>query len=301
MKANSRPDADAFAGFIDSCQTQMLARLEKLDPALRVQRDPWSRGEGKGLSIALGGTGLIEKGGLNVSHVRGKQLPAAALERRPLGADQGFQALGVSMVVHPRNPFCPTAHANLRLFETAGDWWFGGGMDLTPCYPFDEDCVLWHEKAREACDALSPSAYKEYKDWCDRYFHLPHRGEGRGIGGLFFDDLREPGFDRCFAFVRAVGDAFLSAYSVILERRRDHEYGKHERDFQLYRRGRYVEFNLIYDRGTLFGLQFGGRTEAILMSLPAEARWRYDWQPEPGSAEARLGDYLQPRAWLKEK
>ena len=300
MNAGSRPDGAAFASFIESCQRQVLARLDDLDSALQIQRDSWSRGEGKGLSIALSGTGLIEKGGLNISHVQGKQLPAAALERRPPGADQRFQAWGLSAVMHPSNPFCPTAHANLRLFETAGDWWFGGGMDLTPCYPFDEDCVLWHEKAREACNSLSPSAYGEYKDWCDRYFHLPHRGEGRGIGGLFFDQLREPGFDRCFAFVRAVGDAFLSAYSAILKRRRDHEYGQRERDFQLYRRGRYVEFNLIYDRGTLFGLQLGGRTESILMSLPAEARWRYGWQPEAGSAEARLADYLQPRAWLKE-
>ena len=301
MSAGDSSDIDAFAGFIDSCQAQMLARFKELDPALRIRRDPWSSTEGKGLSIALDGEGLIEKGGINISHVQGQRLPPAALERRPPGADQGFRALGLSVVMHPGNPFCPTAHANLRLFETAGDWWFGGGMDLTPCYPFDEDCLLWHEAAREACNSLSPPTYKKYKDWCDRYFRLPHRDEGRGIGGIFFDDLREPGFDRCFAFVRAVAEAFLSAYSAILERRRNHEYGERERDFQLYRRGRYVEFNLICDRGTLFGLQFGGRTEAVLMSLPAEARWRYDWQPEPGSAEARLADYLQPRVWLEDE
>jgi coproporphyrinogen III oxidase len=235
--------------------------------------------------------------------VFGSALPPSASVQRPELAGRSFEGLGVSLVFHPRNPYAPTTHMNVRFFiaEKEGSepvWWFGGGFDLTPYYGFEEDAIHWHRTAREACAPFGPEAYPRYKQWCDEYFFLRHRGEPRGIGGLFFDDLNEGGFERCFAVLRSVGDHFLPAYLPILRRRKDTPYGERERDFQLYRRGRYVEFNLVWDRGTLFGLQSGGRTESILMSLPPLVRWRYNWQPEPGTPEARLyEEFLRPRDW----
>ncbi|HLR87856.1 MAG TPA: oxygen-dependent coproporphyrinogen oxidase, partial [Wenzhouxiangella sp.] len=224
---------------------------------------------------------------------------------RPELAGRSFQAMGVSVVMHPVNPHVPTSHANVRLFVAEKDgaepvWWFGGGFDLTPYYPFDEDCRFWHQTARDLCAPFGDDVYESHKRWCDEYFYLRHRNETRGIGGLFFDDLNEWDFDTCFDYMRAVGDGYLAAYQPIVEKRKELAYNRRQVDFQRYRRGRYVEFNLVYDRGTLFGLQFGGRTESILMSLPATATWRYNWQPEPGSPEARLDDYLKPRDWLDE-
>jgi coproporphyrinogen III oxidase len=248
---------------------------------------------------------VFEKAGINFSHVFGEALPASATAQRPELAGRGFQAMGVSLVIHPRNPYVPTSHANVRFFiaEKAGAdpvWWFGGGFDLTPYYGFEEDARHWHRVASDACRPFGDEVYPRFKRWCDEYFHLRHRDEPRGVGGLFFDDLNEWGFERCFAFMRSVGDHYLPAYTPIVARRRDQAYGARERDFQAYRRGRYVEFNLVYDRGTLFGLQSGGRTESILMSLPPVVRWRYDWRPEPGTPEARLyTDFLRPREWLE--
>jgi coproporphyrinogen III oxidase len=250
---------------------------------------------------------LFEKGGINFSLVHGDRLPPSASARRPELAGRSFRAMGVSMVLHPRNPYVPTTHGNWRFFvaEKAGAapvWWFGGGFDLTPYYGFPEDAVTWHRAARDACEAFGDDVYPRFKKWCDEYFFLRHRDEPRGIGGLFFDDLDEWGFERCFQFSRSVADHFLIGYQPIVERRRNTPFGQREREFQLYRRGRYVEFNLIYDRGTLFGLQSGGRTESILMSLPPLVRWRYDWQPEPGTPEALLyTEFLRPRDWLATK
>jgi len=231
-------------------------------------------------------------------------LPPSATRNRPELAGQSFRAMGVSLVLHPGNPYVPTTHANFRFFSTdSGEgepvWWFGGGFDLTPYYPFHDDVLHWHQKAKEACDPFGDDVYEKYKKWCDEYFYLTHRQETRGVGGLFFDDLNEFGFDKSFEFTQSVGDKFLSAYLPIVKARSGHKYGKRQREFQLYRRGRYVEFNLIYDRGTLFGLQSGGRTESILMSLPPRVRWEYDWKPQPGSPEADLYEnYLRPRDWL---
>ncbi len=241
---------------------------------------------------------------MGFSHVFGDQMPPSATKNRPELAGKAFQAVGVSLVLHPRNPYIPTTHANFRFF-TAGQrkpvWWFGGGFDLTPYYPFLDDVVHWHTVAKSACDPFGDDLYPRYKQWCDEYFYLRHRDETRGVGGLFFDDLNELGFDKSFEFVRTAGDSFLKAYRPIVEKRISHRFGERQRNFQLYRRGRYVEFNLIYDRGTLFGLQSGGRTESILMSLPPMVRWEYDWQPEPGSPEEALyKDYLRPRDWLGE-
>jgi coproporphyrinogen III oxidase len=226
------------------------------------------------------------------------QLPPSASAARPQLAGRSFEAMGVSLVLHPRNPYCPTVHMNVRFLAAETTWWFGGGMDLTPYYGFEEDARHFHSACRSALEPFGAERYPRYKKWCDEYFFLRHRGEPRGIGGIFFDDLSEPDFGTCFALVRSVGDAFIGAYSPIVERRRAIRYGERERSFQAYRRGRYVEFNLVYDRGTLFGLQSGGRTESILMSLPPAVAWRYDWQPEPGSPEATLySDYLRPRDW----
>jgi coproporphyrinogen III oxidase len=265
----------------------------------------WRRAEGGGgESRVLRDGAVFEQAGINFSHVRGGALPASASAHRPELAGAGFEATGVSLVIHPLNPYVPTAHANVRFFMATkdaepGSWWFGGGFDLTPYYPFDEDIVHWHRTAKAACDPFGLDVYTRYKAWCDRYFFLKHRGETRGIGGVFFDDLNDWGFERCFEFLRSVGDHFVQAYLPIVERRRYSSFGEREREFQLYRRGRYVEFNLVYDRGTLFGLQSGGRTESILMSLPPLARWEYDYRPAPGSAEERLHkDYLHPRDWL---
>jgi len=254
----------------------------------------------------MSGGAVFEQGGINFSHVFGSNLPASATAHRPELAGRTFQAMGVSLVMHPANPYVPTSHANVRFFvaEKAGAepvWWFGGGFDLTPYYGFDTDVIHWHRTAREACAPFSADLYPRLKQWCDDYFFLRHRNEPRGVGGLFFDDENAAGFEQSFALMRSIGDHYLDAYSPIVARRKATPYGARERAFQKYRRGRYVEFNLVYDRGTLFGLQSGGRTESILMSLPPEVSWRYDWHPEPGSPEAILYErYLKPRDWATE-
>ena len=285
-------------------QDRICAAVEAEDGVACFQEDLWERTEGGGgRSRVLSGGAVFEQAGVGFSHVFGPGLPPSATVHRPELAGRSFQALGVSLVFHPRNPCAPTTHMNVRFFiaEKEGHepaWWFGGGFDLTPYYGFEEDCVHWHRTAREACEPFGPEGYTRYKKWCDEYFFLRHRNEPRGIGGIFFDDLSEGGFERCFAFLQSVGDHFLPAYLPILRRRKDMPYGDRERDFQLYRRGRYVEFNLVWDRGTLFGLQSGGRTESILMSLPPLVRWRYNWRPEPGTPEARLyEEFLRPRDW----
>ncbi len=269
------------------------------------QEDSWVRKEGGGgRSRVLVDGAFIEKGGVNFSHVFGDQMPASATQNRPELAGRSFEAMGVSLVIHPKNPYVPTSHANVRFFiaEKEGAdpvWWFGGGYDLTPYYGNEQDCRHWHSTAKDACDAFSTDLYPRLKNWCDEYFYLKHRDEPRGVGGLFFDDFNELGFERSFAFMRSIGDSYTAAYLPIVQRRRDTEFGERERSFQLYRRGRYVEFNLVWDRGTLFGLQTGGRTESILMSLPPLVRWEYDWAPEPGSAEVELYEkYLIHRDWV---
>ncbi len=269
------------------------------------QEDNWTRPEGGGGRSRVLVDGLvIEKGGVNFSHVFGNQMPASATQSRPELAGRSFEAMGVSLVIHPHNPYVPTSHANVRFFiaEKEGAepvWWFGGGYDLTPYYGNEDDCRHWHQTAKQACDHFSEALYPRLKQWCDDYFYLKHREEPRGVGGLFFDDFNDLGFEQSFAFMRSVGDSYLNAYLPIVQRRRDLDYGEQERNFQLYRRGRYVEFNLVWDRGTLFGLQTGGRTESILMSLPPLVRWEYDWSPESGSAEAELYEkYLIHRDWI---
>ncbi len=290
---------------LTNLQNRICAELEMLDGKASFARDSWERpGGGGGESRVISDGAVFEQGGVNFSHVFGKQMPPSATKNRPELAGKSFQAVGISLVLHPKNPYVPTTHANFRFF-TAGErkpvWWFGGGFDLTPYYPFREDVVHWHGVAKAVCDRFGDDLYPRYKQWCDEYFYLQHRDEARGVGGLFFDDVNEPDFATCFEFVRAAGDAFLDAYKPIVQKRVAHRYGDRQRDFQLYRRGRYVEFNLIYDRGTLFGLQSGGRTESILMSLPPEVRWRYNWSPEPGSPEETLyTDFLRPRDWLAE-
>ncbi|MCX2979945.1 oxygen-dependent coproporphyrinogen oxidase [Halieaceae bacterium IMCC14734] len=286
-------------------QDQICAGLAAADGAASFLTDEWERPEGGGgRSRVLTDGAVFEKAGVNFSHVMGASLPASASAQRPELAGRSYQAMGVSLVIHPRNPYIPTSHANVRLFiaekpDAEPVWWFGGGFDLTPYYGFEEDCQHWHTVAAAACAPFGEDVYDRHKQWCDDYFYLPHRQEPRGVGGLFFDDLNEWDFDTTFAYVQSVGDAFLPAYLPIVERRRDESWGERERQFQLYRRGRYVEFNLVYDRGTLFGLQSNGRTEAILMSLPPLVRWEYDYQVEPGSPEARLYDvFLQPSDWL---
>lgn len=269
------------------------------------QEDSWIRDEGGGGRSRVVAEGpSIEKGGVNFSHVFGDQMPASATQHRPELAGRSFEAMGVSLVIHPNNPNVPTSHANVRFFiaEKEGEdpvWWFGGGYDLTPYYGNEDDCIHWHQTAKDACDPFGNDLYPRFKKWCDDYFYLKHRSEPRGIGGLFFDDFNELGFEQSFAFMRSIGDSFTKAYVPIFQRRRELPFAEQERNFQLYRRGRYVEFNLVYDRGTLFGLQTGGRTESILMSLPPLVRWEYDWTPEPGSAEADLYEkYLIPRDWI---
>ena len=303
----SRPDTDAVERYLLELQQRITQALETLDGQSRFREDSWQRPEGGGgRSRVLEEGAVFEKAGINYSHVHGAGLPASATAHRPELAGRRFRALGVSLVIHPRNPYVPTSHANVRFFlaEKAGAapvWWFGGGFDLTPYYGFREDAVHWHRMARQACEPFGPEVYPRFKGWCDEYFYIRHRGEARGVGGLFFDDLNEWGFGRCFEFMRSVGDHYLPAYAPIVERRKGAQYGDRERDFQLYRRGRYVEFNLVYDRGTLFGLQSGGRTESILMSLPPLVKWRYDWHPPAGSPEADLAEtFLQPRDWLAE-
>lgn len=298
-------DKLAVKQFLLQLQESICQQLEQADGSARFTEECWDREQGGGgRSRVLKAGAVFEQGGVNFSHVFGEQMPASATAHRPELAGRRFEAMGVSLVIHPNNPYVPTSHANVRFFiaEKEGEapiWWFGGGFDLTPFYPFEQDCQHWHQTAQEICTPFGPQVYPEHKAWCDRYFYLPHRQETRGVGGLFFDDLNQWGFERCFAYIRAVGEGYTRAYLPIVERRCTMPYGERERQFQLYRRGRYVEFNLVYDRGTLFGLQSGGRTESILMSMPPLARWEYNYQPEPGSAEARLyNDYLQPREWV---
>ena len=289
-------------------QDNICGELAAEDGGKGFITDEWQRPEGGGgRSRVLAEGEVFEKAGVNFSHVTGASLPPSASASRPELAGRSYQAMGVSLVIHPRNPYVPTSHANVRLFvaEKEGEepiWWFGGGYDLTPYYGNHEDCISWHEHANAACAPFGPEVYPRFKAWCDEYFYLKHRQEPRGIGGLFFDDLNEWGFATSFAFVQSVGDSFIRAYRPIVQSRKDIPYGERERQFQLYRRGRYVEFNLVFDRGTLFGLQSNGRTEAILMSLPPLVRWEYDYHPEAGSAEAELTEYyLCDRDWLNEK
>jgi len=298
-------EIEAIRSYLLALQKSITDALCDLDSVLVLQEDEWDREDGGGgCSRVMRNGQIFEQAGINFSHVFGDELPASATAHRPELTGRKFQALGVSLVIHPANPYVPTTHMNVRFFVAEKEdndpiWWFGGGFDLTPYYGFEEDAKHWHAAAKNACAEYGEDIYPRYKKWCDDYFYLKHRQEQRGIGGLFFDDLNEWEFDKCFAFLRSVGDAFLPAYIPIVERRKDIVYDEQQRQFQLYRRGRYVEFNLIYDRGTLFGLQSGGRTESILMSLPPKVRWEYDWQPEPGTPEAELYDkYLQPRDWI---
>jgi coproporphyrinogen III oxidase len=291
--------------YLMDLQDRICQAVEQEDGVAQFREDCWEHGSGGGGQTRVLYEGAtFEQAGVNFSHVHGSSLPASATAHRPDLAGRGFQAVGVSLVIHPSNPYVPTSHANVRFFMAERDdaepiWWFGGGFDLTPFYPFLDDVVHWHRTAREACQPFGDDVYPRYKRWCDEYFFVKHRGETRGVGGLFFDDLNQWEFARCFAFLRSVGDHFLDAYLPIVRRRKANPYGDRERRFQLYRRGRYVEFNLVYDRGTLFGLQSGGRTESILMSLPPVVNWRYDWRPEPGSPEDDLyRNYLKPRDWL---
>ncbi|MDX5337335.1 MAG: oxygen-dependent coproporphyrinogen oxidase [Marinobacter sp.] len=304
---SQQPDTQAVKDYLIGLQERICQRLEAVDGGAAFIRDSWQRPEGGGgISRVISGGKVIEKGGVNFSHVMGDTMPASATAHRPQLAGAPWQAMGVSLVIHPENPHVPTSHANVRFFiATPKDaepvYWFGGGYDLTPYYGHQEDCVHWHQTARNACAPFGDDVYPRFKQWCDDYFYLKHRQEPRGVGGLFFDDLNTGDFARDFAFMQAVGDSYIEAYEPIVRRRMTQPWGEREREFQLYRRGRYVEFNLVYDRGTLFGLQSGGRTESILMSLPPLVRWDYDRQPEPGSEEARLTDYfLTGRNWLED-
>lgn len=291
--------------YLLTLQDTICNALQTEEPAIQFQEDGWQRpGGGGGRSRVLENGDVYERAGVNFSHVFGDGLPPSATASRPELAGRHFQALGVSLVIHPVNPFVPTSHANVRFFmaEKAGAdpiWWFGGGFDLTPYYGFVEDCVHWHQTAKKACDPFGEAVYPNYKKWCDEYFFLKHRNEPRGVGGLFFDDLNEWGFEKSFQFMQSVGDHYVPAYLPIVMKRQSLKYTDEQRAFQLLRRGRYVEFNLIYDRGTVFGLQSGGRTESILMSMPPSVHWRYDWRPNPGSPEAELYDvFLKPKDWL---
>ena len=299
-------DIDSIKHYLLGLQDRVCSALVQLDSDLVLKEDQWEReGGGGGCSRVMQQGKIFEQGGINFSHVHGDSLPASATAQRPDIAGRSFKALGVSLVIHPLNPYVPSTHMNVRFFVAEKDgeepiWWFGGGFDLTPYYGFREDVRHWHETAKAACNGFGDDTYSKYKQWCDEYFYLKHRQEPRGIGGLFYDDLNEWGYETCFAFMQSIGDHFLKAYMPIVERRMATGYSERERNFQLYRRGRYVEFNLIYDRGTLFGLQSGGRTESILMSLPPLVRWEYNWQPEPGSPEAELYEvFLKPQDWLE--
>ncbi|MDR2872091.1 MAG: oxygen-dependent coproporphyrinogen oxidase [Xanthomonadaceae bacterium] len=298
-------DIDPIRNYLADLQDRICVAIEAADGQSRFTEDLWSRpGGGGGRTRILSEGAVFERAGIGFSDVHGQQLPPSATTARPGLIDASWRAVGVSLVFHPRNPYLPTTHANVRYFQAVRDgktvaWWFGGGFDLTPFYPFDEDILHWHRVAHDLSQPFGADRYIAYKRWCDDYFYLAHRGETRGVGGLFFDDLQSD-FTTDFAYLRAVGDGFLTAYLPIIGRRKDMPYGEREREFQLYRRGRYVEFNLVYDRGTLFGLQSGGRTESILMSMPPRVRWEYCYSPEPDSAESRLYDYLRPRDWLQE-
>ncbi|TDJ32828.1 MAG: oxygen-dependent coproporphyrinogen oxidase [Gammaproteobacteria bacterium] len=301
-------DIQAVATYLENLQDSFCAGLAQMDPAGTFHEDAWQRGSGGGGRTRVMVDGKVfESAGVNYSRVHGDALPPSATADRRGLEGCSFLAMGVSLVIHPLNPYVPTSHCNVRFFSAQNNeegenpiWWFGGGFDLTPYYPFEEDILHWHRTIKAACDPFGDDIYPRYKQWCDEYFFLKHRNETRGVGGLFYDDLNEGGFQRCFEFTRSIGDHYLPAYLPIVEKRKDMAFGEREREFQWYRRGRYVEFNLVYDRGTLFGLQSGGRTESILMSLPRHVSWRYDWQPEPGSPEARLYEFLKPRNYLKE-
>lgn len=303
--ATNTTSTNAVKQYLLDLQSQICSALEAADGGASFRTDKWDRDSGgSGITRVLSEGKVIEKGGVNFSHVFGKALPPAATAKRPELAGGAFQAMGVSLVIHPRNPYVPTSHANVRFFiaEKPGIepvWWFGGGYDLTPYYGFDEDCRHWHNTAKKACEPFGADVYPNFKRWCDEYFFIKHRQEPRGVGGLFFDDLNEWGFEKSFAFMQAVGSSYTSAYCPIIQKRKDTPWGEREKRFQQYRRGRYVEFNLIYDRGTIFGLQAGvGRTESMLMSLPPEVRWEYDYHPPAGTEEARLyTDYLRARDW----
>lgn len=296
---------DQVKAYLLNLQNTICDQLEQEDGGATFLQDEWLRPEGGGgRSRVLTDGAVIEKGGVNFSHVFGKGLPPSATQARPELAGRSFQAMGVSLVIHPKNPYVPTSHANVRLFiaEKEGEepvWWFGGGYDLTPYYADEDDCIAWHRTAKEACEPFGEQVYQDYKQWCDDYFFLPHRNEPRGIGGLFFDDLNEGGFERCFSLMQAIGNSYVEAYRPIMAKKKEMPFGARERDFQLYRRGRYVEFNLVQDRGTIFGLQSNGRTESILMSLPPLVSWVYDWTPEEGSAEAALTEkFLIAKDWV---
>lgn len=298
-------DIQKIETYLLALQNRICTALAQEDQQGHFIHDQWERPTGGGgLTRVMDNGAVFEKAGVNYSCVYGNQLPASATAHRPELSGRDFKALGVSLVVHPLNPFVPTSHANIRFFIAEKDstepvWWFGGGYDLTPCYGFEEDCTHWHHTARQACAPFGEDIYPRFKKWCDDYFYLKHRDEPRGIGGLFFDDLNEWDYMTCFAFMRSIGDSYLNAYLPIVQKRKNTVYTEREKQFQLYRRGRYVEFNLIYDRGTLFGLQSGGRTESILMSLPPRVEWHYNWRPETNTQEARLyNEFLKPRDWI---
>jgi coproporphyrinogen III oxidase len=297
-------DARTVKDYLLGLQASIVAALEEVD-GKSFLTDSWDRPEGGGgVSRVIEEGNVFERGGVNFSHVMGNNLPPSAAASRPELAGRKWEAMGVSLVLHPRNPYAPTVHMNVRFFTTYAEgkepiWWFGGGMDLTPYYGFEDDAKHFHQSCKEALVPFGDDLHPRFKKWCDEYFYLKHRKEARGVGGIFFDDFNEQSLEQSFAMTKSVGDAFIKAYRPILERRKDMEYGEQERDFQAYRRGRYVEFNLVFDRGTLFGLQSGGRTESILMSMPPIVKWRYDWQPAAGSAEARLAsDFLAHKEWI---
>lgn len=300
----STVNINTVVDYLKSLQDKICSALEAVESEATFVEDNWKRPEGGGgRTRVLTNGDIIEQGGVNFSVVSGDKLPPSATAHRPELAGRTWQACGVSLVIHPKNPFIPTSHANVRFFiaEKEGEepvWWFGGGFDLTPFYPFDEDVVHWHKTAKNLCDPFGEEIYNEHKKWCDEYFHLKHRDETRGVGGLFFDDLNQWDFNTCFEYIKAVGEGFIEAYVPIINKRKNIEFENKHRQFQLYRRGRYVEFNLVFDRGTLFGLQSGGRTESILMSMPPLARWEYNFQAEAGSEEEKLNDYLKPRNWI---
>ena len=300
----TQKEIDTVKSYLLSLQDTICDALSAEDGGSEFKQDEWVREEGGGgRSRVLRDGNIIEQGGVNFSHVFGDKMPASATAARPELAGRSFQAMGVSLVIHPNNPYIPTSHANVRFFiaQKEGEepiWWFGGGFDLTPSYVFEEDAKHWHQVSFDLCKPFGDDVYKKYKKWCDDYFYIKHRNETRGVGGLFFDDLNQWGFEKSFAFMQAVGNAFLPAYVPIIKRRKNTVYTDTERQFQLYRRGRYVEFNLVYDRGTLFGLQTGGRTESILMSMPPLTRWEYNYQPAPESAEANIQQYLRAIDWL---
>lgn len=300
----SAVDINTVVEFLKGLQDQICNALEKADGEAKFVEDNWVRAEGGGGRTRVITNGnVIEQGGVNFSLVSGDKLPPSASVNRPELAGRTWKACGVSLVIHPKNPYIPTSHANVRFFiaEKEGEepvWWFGGGFDLTPFYAFEDDIIHWHQTAKNLCQPFDESIYQVHKEWCDDYFYLKHRDETRGVGGLFFDDLNKWGFDKSFDYIKAVGAGFIDAYIPIIEKRKNIEYGERERQFQLYRRGRYVEFNLVFDRGTLFGLQSGGRTESILMSMPPLARWEYNYQAEASSEEYKLNEYLMPRSWV---